>query len=284
MNLPVRNKINLAWLALNAKQDVRQNLATVNEMMPSLVQLKSDLVVLPEAFAFLSADLMRQQTHVEVLGDLKAPLQAACANWASQLSAYVVAGSLPLQIGQHIYATLCVFAPDGRLETYYRKMHLFSVVTPQGDRYQEDRFFTAGPDPVMWHSPWGPIGLAICYDLRFPAMFRYYAQAGARLMLLPSAFTAETGKAHWHTLVRARAIENQAFMLAVNQLGKHDDQLQTYGHSLLVDPWGRVVDDSAQHMGIMSAQIDLSSVESLRVQFPVLHNAVNRIDSCFVMA
>lgn len=274
----ILNQLNISWIALSANQDVAQNLTHIDALMPEIAQTRPDLFVLPEAFAFLSSNLMAQQPHVELLGDVQAPLQSACARWARKLNTYLIAGSLPLKIGQHVYATLCVFDPQGQLVSYYRKMHLFSVTTPTGVSYREDAFFSSGSVPVLWHSPWGAIGLAICYDLRFPAMFRYYAQAGARLMLLPSAFTAETGEAHWHSLIRARAIETQSFWLAVNQVGQHDEGLQSYGHSLLADPWGRVLQDSLLAQGVFSAEIDLTQAEALRHQFPVLKARFNGLD------
>lgn len=271
-------RLKLCWLALSATSDLEHNVAQINRWLPDIAASKPDVLVLPEAFAWLSSDLMAQTSIVETLGDEQAPLQSACAGWAQTLGAFVVAGSLPLRVGGKVYATLCVFDPQGQLVSYYRKMHLFSVTTPTGVSYREDSLFNEGLVPVVWHSPWGAIGLAICYDLRFPAMFRYYAQAGARLMLLPSAFTAETGEAHWHSLVRARAIETQSFWLAVNQVGQHDECLTSYGHSLLVDPWGCVLQDSMQAQGVFSAEIDLTQAEALRHQFPVLKARFNGLD------
>lgn len=270
--------LKLSWLALNATADVAHNLAIIDQQLPEIANTQPDVLVLPEAFAWLSSDLMAQMDVVESLGDAQAPLQSACARWAQTLGAYVVAGSVPLRVGGKVYATLCVFDPQGKLVSYYRKIHLFSVTTPTGVSYREDKLFSEGAVPVIWQSPWGAIGLAICYDLRFPAMFRYYAQAGARLMLLPSAFTAETGEAHWHSLVRARAIETQSFWLAVNQVGQHDARLVSYGHSLLVDPWGRVLQDSLSATGVFSAEIDLTQADQLRKQFPVLNARFNGMD------
>lgn len=272
------DRLKLSWLALSATADVAHNLASIDQQLPAIANTQPDVLVLPEAFAWLSSDLMSQVDIVETLGDAQAPLQSTCARWAKTLGAYVIAGSLPLRVGGKVYATLCVFDPQGKLVSYYRKMHLFSVVTPTGMSYTEDRFFQEGPVPVIWQSPWGAIGLAICYDLRFPAMFRYYAQAGARLMLLPSAFTAETGEAHWHNLVRARAIETQSFWLAANQVGQHDARLVSYGHSLLVDPWGRVLHDALSATGVFSAEIDLTQADQLRQQFPVLKARWNGLD------
>jgi len=275
----VLNQLKLAWLTLTSTQDVQRNIEQIESYLTKLAdEDRIDLLVLPEAFAWLSSDLMAQSAIIEDLGDRQAPLQSLCAQWARQLNAYVVAGSLPLRIGGQVYATLCVFDPTGELITYYRKMHLFSVTTPSGVCYREDQLYREGAVPVVWHSPWGAIGLAICYDLRFPAMFRYYAQAGARLMLLPSAFTKETGQAHWHSLVRARAIETQAYWLAVNQVGKHDERLESYGHSLLVDPWGRLLSDSIKQKGVFTAQIELTQVDQLRQQFPLLNTRPNGLD------
>lgn len=270
--------LKLSWLALSATADVAHNLAIIDQQLPEIANTQPDVLVLPEAFAWLSSDLMAQMDVVESLGDAQAPLQSACARWAQTLGAYVVAGSVPLRVGGKVYATLCVFDPQGKLVSYYRKIHLFSVTTPTGVSYREDKLFSEGSVPVIWQSPWGAIGLAICYDLRFPAMFRYYAKAGARLMLLPSAFTAETGEAHWHSLVRARAIETQSFWLAVNQVGQHDARLVSYGHSLLVDPWGRVLQDSLSATGVFSAEIDLTQADQLRKQFPVLNARFNGMD------
>lgn len=274
----VLDRLRLSWLALSATAEVTQNLANIDQQLSAIANTQPDVLVLPEAFAWLSSDLMAQVDIVETLSDAQAPLQSTCARWAQTLGAYVIAGSLPLRVGGKVYATLCVFDPQGKLVSYYRKMHLFSVVTPTGMCYTEDRFFQEGPVPVIWQSPWGAIGLAICYDLRFAAMFRYYAQAGARLMLLPSAFTAETGEAHWHSLVRARAIETQSFWLAVNQVGQHDARLLSYGHSLLVDPWGRVLHDALSATGVFSAEIDLTQADQLRQQFPVLNARWNGLD------
>ncbi|UCG19436.1 MAG: hypothetical protein JSU84_04360, partial [Thiotrichales bacterium] len=150
MKLAHLNQLKVSWISLTACTDVQRNLAQVSMCLPEIAANQPDVLVLPEAFAWLSSNLMAQQAHAEVLGDLQAPLQSACAQWARQLNAYVVAGSLPLTIGDHVYATLCIFDPNGVLVTYYRKMHLFSVVTPTGMTYREDKLFHEGPVPVIW--------------------------------------------------------------------------------------------------------------------------------------
>lgn len=262
------NQLRLAWVQHTATSDMNANLTYLEQQLQQLSVQKLDIVVLPEAFAWLARDLSQMKAVVEDLGEGR--LQAHCQRWAQELGCYLIAGSLPLRIEGQVYATLCVYNPQGVLETIYQKNHLFSVVTPNGVVYRESTFFTAGTASVIWQSPWGKIGLAICFDLRFPAMFRSYAQQGVRLIILPAAFTQETGQAHWHTLVRARAIENQMTILAVNQVGEHELGLQSYGHSLLVDAWGEVLVDSGDSLAIGSYELDLSPVELLRQRFPVL--------------
>ncbi|MCI4411632.1 MAG: hypothetical protein JHC38_08145 [Thiotrichales bacterium] len=262
----------LAWVQSCATDNVIQNLAVVAQQLNSLIAKKPDIVVLPEAFAWLAKDITAQATLVETLGE-QAPLQSFCQEWAKRLGCFLVVGSLPLRINGRIYATLCVYDALGQMVTYYRKMHLFAVTTPTGRVYQESSFFTQGSVPVIWYSPWGPIGLAICYDVRFPALFQYYAQHDVRCVILPAAFTYETGKQHWHHLVSARAIENQLIMVAVNQTGSHGDGLRSYGHSLLVDAWGETLVDSGDRLTVECVDVAFEPVDELRAQFPVLLHA-----------
>lgn len=266
----------LAWVQSCATDQATENLDVVARQLSELIVEKPDIVVLPEAFAWLAKDITAQLGLVENLGD-SGPLQSFCQDWARRLGCFVVAGSLPLRINGRIYATLCVYDALGQLVTYYRKMHLFAVTTPTGRVYQESIFFTQGSVPVIWYSPWGPIGLAICYDVRFPALFQYYAQHGVRCVILPAAFTYETGKQHWHHLVIARAIENQLIMLAVNQTGMHGSGLRSYGHSLLVNAWGDIVADGGDSLGVLAAEVSFEQVDTLRAQFPVLLHATKHV-------
>jgi nitrilase len=268
MSQPKRNNLKLAWVQHTATACVDDNIAQITQALAQLKAQAPDVIVLPEAFAWLARDMRQMSPLIETLGAGR--LQVQCQAWAHTMNTYLIAGSLPLRIGGQVYATLCVYNPQGQLETYYRKMHLFAVTTPTGQIYNENQFFSAGKVPVIWHSPWGAIGLSICFDLRFPELFRYYAQQGVRLVVLPSAFTQETGEAHWHILVRARAIENQMFLLAVNQTGQHEVNFHSYGHSILVDAWGRVLVDSGEASTQDCQEVDLSSVDALRQQFPVL--------------
>jgi len=260
--------LQVAWVQHTATGDMLENLNSIECLTRPMLINKPDIVVLPEAFSWLQVDASQQLSWAEDVGTGR--LQQQVSDWAKQWQCYVIAGSLPMRFDGQVYATLCVFNPLGQLEVFYRKQHLFSVVTPSGQRYHEGALFAQGPVPVVWHSPWGAIGLALCFDLRFASLFAYYRQQGVRLVLLPAAFTAETGQAHWHVLVRARAIEQQMVMLAVNQTGQHDVGLHSYGHSLLVDAWGTVLVDSGVDVCADHAMIDLQPVDQLRKRFPIL--------------
>jgi nitrilase len=263
------SKLRVAWVQHTATACVETNLAQVEQALAHLKTASPDVVVLPEAFAWLARDMSAMADIVEDFGSC-GRLQSQCQSWARELGCYLIAGSLPLRMNGSVYATLCVYNPQGQLETYYRKIHLFSVVTPMGSVYAEGQFFRAGQEPVIWCSPWGKIGLSICFDLRFAALFHFYAKNDVLLTILPAAFTLETGAAHWHVLVRARAIENQMLILAVNQVGEHEQGMQSYGHSLLVDAWGRVLLDSGEMPTQQYYDLDLAPVEALRQQFPVI--------------
>lgn len=261
--------LRMGWVQHTATTDVTGNLARVESALEALRPQRPQCVILPEAFALLQRGFEQQRTLVEPVGE--GPLQQQLARWAKKFGIYLLGGTLPLRYSDgQVYATLCVYAPDGQCQIRYRKMHLFSVTTPQGQSYAENSLYQPGPVPVLWQSPWGPIGLSICYDLRFPELYRYYAERGAVACVVTAAFTRETGEAHWHTLLRARAIENQMPMLAVNQTGEHEQGMHSYGHSLQVDAWGSVAMDAGQEIGQGIFDLNLDAAHNLRQQFPVL--------------
>ncbi len=270
-----RHELRVAWIQSCATGSVADNLSELDRQLAPLLSQGVDLVVLPESFSWLKASAKAQLAWAEVLGELsEGSIQAWVAQWAKRLSAFVIAGSLPARLAQNdprVYSTLVVINPQGQIETHYAKLHLFSVRTPNGQVFEESSVFSAGQAPVVWQSPWGAIGLAICFDLRFAELFLAYRQQGVRLVILPSAFTRETGQAHWHILVRSRAIEQQMFILAVNQTGWHDTSLHSFGHSLLVNPWGEVLVDSGIDVTHGVADIVLTQADQLRVQFPLQH-------------
>src|SRR6202040_1582272 len=154
----------------------------------------------------------------------------------------------------------------------YDKIHMFDVDLANGESYRESRSYRPGEQAVLCDLPWGRLGLTICYDLRFPALYRALAEAGSSMLAIPSAFTCQTGEAHWHVLLRARAIENGSFVFAAAQGGKHESGRETYGHSLVVDPWGRILAEGGTEPGIILAEVDSAQVAPPRSQIPSLHN------------
>ncbi|MCK5576499.1 MAG: carbon-nitrogen hydrolase family protein, partial [Sphingomonadales bacterium] len=189
------------------------------------------------------------------------------------------AGSLAIQTdGGKIANRSYVISPDGDVVATYDKIHMFDVDLPNGESYRESDSYDAGSEAIVVETPWGGLGLSICYDLRFPDMYRQLAKAGATLLAIPAAFTKLTGEAHWHTLLTARAIENGAFVLAPAQVGRHANGRDTYGHSCVVDPWGRQILDAGTEIGVSLAALDLSEVERARERIPsLLHDRVMEV-------
>lgn len=183
-------------------------------------------------------------------------------------------GSIPVfyENGQKLANRSLIIGADGEIRARYDKMHLFDVTLETGETWRESSAYVAGDQPVMVETPLGLMGLAICYDMRFPDLFSAYAKSAVDLMTLPSAFTAPTGEAHWHTILRARAIESEAFVIAAAQCGVHEDGRETYGHSLVVDPWGKVVLDMGEAPGLAIVDLELTIIDAVRRQIPVHAN------------
>ena len=190
---------------------------------------------------------------------------------------WIIAGSMPLVSpeidAERVYGACPVYDAAGEQQAIYRKIHLFDVdLVDKQESYRESRSMYPGEDVVTVDTPCGRIGLTICYDVRFPELFRQLVDAGATMFTVPAAFTATTGEAHWHTLLRSRAIENLAYVVAPGQYGEHPDSRSTYGHSLIIDPWGRVLAEAADGNGFVAADIDPELPAKLRSEFPALAN------------
>ena len=192
-------------------------------------------------------------------------------------------GSMAIKVQAKIANRCFLIAPDGRIAAQYDKIHMFDVDLPGGEQYRESRSYVAGAHAVAANTPWGQMGLSICYDVRFPDLYRKLAQAGALMLCVPSAFTAVTGKAHWHILLRSRAIENGAYVFAPAQTGSHVSakgvSRDTYGHSLIVDPWGEIIADAGAAVGVIVAEIDPALVVKARSRIPSLgHDRIFGLD------
>ncbi len=192
---------------------------------------------------------------------------------ARKLGLYVHVGSLAIKVAPDKAANRgFLIDPQGRVAARYDKIHMFDVDLGNGESYRESRSYRAGEQAVLSELPWGRLGLTVCYDLRFPALYRALAEAGASFLAIPSAFTQKTGEAHWHVLMRARAIENGCFVFAAAQGGTHENGRDTFGHSLIVDPWGKILAEGGTEPGVVMAEIDPTQVASARSRIPSLQH------------
>jgi predicted amidohydrolase len=227
----------------------------------------------PEMSGLLDRDRERAQRHLN--DEATDPVLAAVREAAARAGIWVHIGSLALA-GERDDGRLVnrgfLIDGSGAIRARYDKIHLFDVDLPTGESWRESASYAPGETPVVAESPAGRIGLSVCYDLRFPDLYRALTGAGATILSIPAAFTAPTGQAHWHVLLRARAIEAGVFVVAAAQVGRHEDGRETYGHSLVVDPWGNVLLDMAEEPGLGFADIDLGQVEEVRSRLPAIRH------------
>ena len=264
--------INCAVVQMNSGEALAENLRRAGELVAEAAAAGAELVALPENFA-----RMRKNDREPVVGEPEeGPVQAWARKTAAAEGIYLLAGSFA-EAAPHrskVYNTSLLIDPQGRLVAAYRKIHLFDVAVPGGETHRESDRVLAGKEAVTAEIPWGKAGFSICYDLRFPELYRRLAEQGALIIFAPAAFTERTGQAHWEILVRARAIENQVFMVAPAQEGGHPGGRRTYGHSLIVDPWGEVLAEIPQGEGIALARLDLERQAEIRQAMPCLGHRV----------
>jgi deaminated glutathione amidase len=262
-----------AAIQLNSEGDVDRNVEVAARLVAAAARAGAELVVLPEKWPALAPG--------EVLRDLAEPLEgpivSACRDWARELGIVLVAGSFSERLEDGEVANTSVLIDgDGGIVATYRKIHMFDVDVG-GVSYRESAHERAGEEIVAADAGALRVGLSVCYDLRFPELYRILALRGATVATVPSAFTATTGRDHWEVLLRARAIEDQLFVVAANQFGTAPPEFQSWGHSAIVDPWGRVLDVIADGEGHAIADLDLAELERVRAQVPSL--ASRRPDS-----
>jgi len=263
----------VAAIQMVSSADVGRNLATARDLLRQSRERGARVAALPENFAFMG---LAESDKLAIAEDEGAgPIQDALAGCARELNLWIVAGTVPLRVpGEARTAAACmVFDADGRRVARYDKIHLFDVAIPGKDeRYQESASVRPGQTPVCVDTPAGRLGLAVCYDLRFPELFRRLLDLGAEWFCLPSAFTAPTGRAHWETLLRARAIENLCHVVAPAQSGFHENGRETHGDSMIVDCWGRVLARLPRGTGVVVADIDLVRQREVRQNFPCVEH------------
>jgi predicted amidohydrolase len=231
----------------------------------------ADYVQTPEMTNILA--LKREQLLATIVDEEHDTSLATFRDLAKKLGIYIHVGSLAVKASPDRAANRSfLIEPRGEIVARYDKIHMFDVDLANGESYRESRNFKPGEAAVLADLPWGRLGLTVCYDLRFPSLYRALAEAGATMLAIPSAFTKQTGEAHWHTLVRARAIENGSFVFAAAQGGKHENGRETFGHSLIIDPWGRILAEGSTEPGVVMAEIDPAEVAAARAKIPSLQH------------
>jgi deaminated glutathione amidase len=245
--------------------DVAANLAAASKLIAEAAAAGARLVVLPEYFGIFGNRATDKVAVREPEGD--GVQQRFLSDEARRQGIWLAGGTVPLASGDptRVRSACLVYAPDGARVARYDKIHLFAF-THEDERYDEGRTIEAGTKPVAIELPCGRVGLSVCYDVRFPELYRGLGDLA--LILVPSAFTATTGAAHWHLLLRARAVENQCYVLAAAQGGTHPGGRRTYGHSVLIDPWGRIIAEREEGAGIVVGDIDPARIAEVRTQLP----------------
>ena len=267
----MKTKLKVGAVQMATGPNMNANLFEAERLVKAAADKGASLVVLPENFAFMGKRDQDQWALREEDGD--GPLQAFLSRVARQQGIWLVGGTIPMvgHDASKVRAACLVFDARGERVGRYDKVHLFDVCLPEGDeRYQESTTIEAGDDVVVLDTPFGRMGVAVCYDLRFPEMFRRMLDSGMEILAIPSAFTAITGKAHWETLVRARAIENLAYVVAAAQGGFHITGRETHGHSMIVDPWGTVLAQVPRGSGFICCALDDDYQDSVRRNFPTI--------------
>lgn len=261
----------IAALQMVSTPDVERNLEAAARLIALAAEAGATLAALPEYFCIMGQRDSDKLAVAEAPGD--GPIQRFLADSARRHGLWLVGGTLPLQSGSPTQAlnTSLVFAPDGTLAARYDKMHLFAYDNGR-ERYDEGRTLRAGTAPVALQAGALRVGLSVCYDLRFPELYRALMVPPCELLCVPSAFTWSTGRAHWELLLRARAVENQTYVLAAAQGGKHENGRSTWGHSMIVDPWGEIIAVQAEGEGVVIAEVDLARIQQVREQLPALQH------------
>ena len=260
--------MHIAAIQLNATDDIAANMCQVEEYIVSAVAQQARLVFLPECFAFMQNS--RAQLRESAESDGQGQIQDFLSRVSNQYDVWIFAGSLPMKTEdpKRITNTMLVYDDSGARVARYDKIHLFDIVLSEDEKYLESAYTQPGSEISVIDSPAGKIGLSICYDMRFPEMYRKLADMGADIFIAPSAFSTHTGPSHWLPLLTARAIENTCYMIAPAQTGVHPRGRKTYGHSVIIDPWGQILALEPEKCGPLVVEINLTDLEKIRQQMP----------------
>ena len=257
-----------ALVQMRSGRSVEANVAAAAALIAEAAAAGAHYVQTPEVTTLM--DLDRDSLFSQTKPEDRNPALARFADLARLHKIWLHIGSMGVLVGDRIANRSYVLAPDGSIAARYDKIHMFDVTLANGETYKESANYAAGDQAVVCDLPWGRLGLTICYDLRFPALHQSLVKAGAHFLSVPAAFTRPTGEAHWHTLLRARAIETQCFVFAAAQGGRHEHGRETYGHSLIISPWGTVLAEGGVDPGVIIADIEPAEVAAVRARIPCL--------------
>jgi predicted amidohydrolase len=263
------NTFRAACVQMRSGLEIAANINQATALIRDAKSRGADFVATPEVTSLFEAESDRLFSKVLIQDD-DAALKAFQA-LAAELGIWLLIGSMPIRVAERQCANRSfLIASDGHIAATYDKIHMFDVDLPNGEVYRESRNFRRGERAVVSNMPWGKLGLSVCYDLRFPQLYRALAKAGASFLTIPAAFTHTTGMAHWHVLQRARAIETGCYVIAPAQGGKHENGRHTFGHSLIVDPWGVIIAEAGDEPCVIVADIDPAKVADARTRIPAL--------------
>lgn len=268
----MQNALTLAVVQMTSTNTHAGNIETLQRACAEAAEQGAQMIAFPEVAGLMNRRI--EAMRAEIVDETRDPFIAAAQEAAASHGLWVHTGSTPvLRTGEtRFFNHSSLIDPNGMIAAGYDKIHLFDYFPDGGKPIVESRRFAPGTQARLARTPWGPLGMSVCYDLRFPALYRAYAKAGATLLFIPSAFTPQTGKAHWHTLLKARAIENGVFVIAAAQTGTHDDGRQTYGHSLVVAPTGQILLDMETPPGMALVTLAMEDVQKARTSIPSLNN------------
>jgi predicted amidohydrolase len=265
------DKLRVACIQNTADRDIAPSMAVVSDLVRRARDAGAAFITTPEVVSLIESN--RAATLAKSFVEEEHPALAAFQELARETGAWMLAGSLTVKVEPERVANRSLLIdPTGAVVGRYDKLHMFDVTLADGESYRESRTYRPGDAAVVAPTPWGPLGMTICYDMRFPQLYRDLAHAGAAMFTVPSAFTRPTGKAHWHVLLRSRAIENGCFVIAAAQTGVHPTGRKSYGHSLIVDPWGEVLADGGEDVGFITADLNLARIAECRGMVPSLQH------------
>jgi deaminated glutathione amidase len=264
-------KFAAACVQMTSEREFEPNIRAASDLVRRARDAGADFIMTPEITGMFEPK--RDRHLAKATDEATNPVIAAFRDLARETGAWLLLGSTPIKLeAERLANRSFLLAPDGAIAARYDKIHMFDVDLKNGESYRESALYRPGESSILATLPWGTLGMTVCYDLRFPYLYRALAQAGADFLSIPAAFTVPTGKAHWHVLQRARAIENACFVFAPAQWGEHAEGRKTFGHSLIVDPWGEILADAGEGVGFITAEIDTAKIAEARRMVPALRH------------